>query len=84
MAQIGFLYLVDIDAVVSYLAVGDIVEAVDKICYRRLARARSSDKCHLLSGFGIYRYVVQHVLAFFVGKINVNKANVPAQASVCQ
>ena len=34
-AEVCFLYLVDIDAVVSYLAVLNVVKSVDKIRYRR-------------------------------------------------
>ena len=49
-AQVSFLYLVDIYAVIADLAVGDVIEAVDEVRYRGLARACRADKATFCPG----------------------------------
>ena len=52
-AEVCLLYLVDIDIVVAYLAVLDIVEAVDKVCDGGLSGTGGTYECDLLTGFGM-------------------------------
>ena len=81
-AQIGLFDLVDVDAVVTNLAVGNVVEAVDQVGDGGLARARSAHEGHLLAGFGVQGNVVEHFLALFVGKVHVRHAHVALQQGV--
>ena len=81
-AQIVLLDLVDVDAVVADLAVGDVVEAVDEVGDGGLARAGRADEGHLLAGLGIDRHVVQHVLALHIGKVHVRQPHVAAQRRI--
>ena len=81
-AQIGLLDLVDVDAVVADLAVGDVVEAVDEVCDRRLARARSSHEGDLLPRLRVQADIVQDDLFGNVAEVDVEHADVPFQLSV--
>ena len=58
-AQVGLLDLVDVDAVIANLAVGNIVEPVDQVGDRGLAGTGGAYKGDLLAGFGIEADVVQ-------------------------
>ena len=53
VAQVGLFDVVDVDAVIADLAVGDVVEAVDEVRDGGLARAGRADKGQLLPGLGI-------------------------------
>ena len=65
-AQVGLADLVDVDAVVADLAVGDVVEAVDEVGDGRLARTGGADKRDLLARLGKHGHAVQH---FVVGRV---------------
>ena len=52
-AKIGFFDLVDIDAVITDLAVGDIIEPVDQVGDGGLAGTGGAHKGDLLTGVGI-------------------------------
>ena len=54
-AQVGLLDLVDVDAVVADLAVGDVVEAVDEVGDGRLASTGGAHEGDLLTRLGIER-----------------------------
>ena len=75
-AQVGLLYLLDIDAVIGYLALGDIVKSVDKVGDRGLARARRADKGNLLPRHRIERDVLQNGLLAVVAEADVVEAHV--------
>ena len=53
MSEIRFLNLVNVDSIITDLAVLDIIETVDQIGDRRLTCSGRSDECNLLSRFGI-------------------------------
>ena len=61
-AQICLFDLIDIDAVVTDLAVGNVVEAVQKVGDRSLTRARGADKGDLLPRLCVNADVVQYDL----------------------
>ena len=63
-AQVGLFDLVDVDAVVADLAVGNVVKAVDEVRDGRLARAGRADKGDLLARLGVDGDVVQDRLVF--------------------
>ena len=54
-AQIGFFDLVDVNAVIADLAVGDVIKAVDEVGDRGFARAGRADERDLLAGLGVQR-----------------------------
>ena len=70
-AQIGLADLIDIDAVIADLAVGNVVEAVDEVRDRRLSGASRADEGHLLAGFGVERDVVQDFLIRRVAEVHM-------------
>ena len=69
-AQVGLFDLIDIDAVVADLAVGDVVEAVDEVRDRRLACAGRADEGNFLARLRVERNVVQHDLVGHVAEIH--------------
>ena len=81
-AQIRLLDLVDVDAVVADLAVGNVVKAIDEVRDGRFARAGRADEGDLLARLGVNGYVVQHVLALGVGEVHIGEAHVAAQLGV--
>ena len=70
-AQIGLFDLVDIDAVVTYLAVVYVIEAIDEVGYRGLARARRAHERHFLPGFGIERDVFEYELFGRIAEVHM-------------
>ena len=82
MPQIGLGDLVDVDAVVADLAVGNIIEPVDEVRDRGLARAGSAHKGDLLPGMGIERHVMQHGLARHIAKVHILHGDVALQLRV--
>ena len=78
-AQVGLADLVDVDAVVADLAVGDVVEAVDEVGDGRFACTGGAHEGDLLTGFGKDAHVMQHLVVGRVAKVNVVHANVAAQ-----
>ena len=69
--EVGFPYLVYVDAVVADLAVCDVVEAVDQVGYRGLPRSGGTHEGDLLARVCIEGYVVQDLLAGDVGEVHV-------------
>ena len=82
VAQIGLLDLVDVNTVVTDLAIVDIVEAVDEVGDGGLARAGGADEGQLLAGLGVEGDVVQNRLFRRVAEVDVEEAHVAHQASV--
>ena len=80
--QVGLANLVDVDAVVADLAVGDVIEAVDEVGDRRLAGTSGTDKCDLLTRLGVYGHAVQHLVVGRVAKVNVVHDQVATQRHV--
>jgi len=76
VAQIRLADVVDVDAVVADLAVGDVVEAVDEVRDRGLAGAGRADEGQFLAGLGEKRNIVQDGLALLIGKVDVEEAHV--------
>ena len=70
-SQIRLLDLIDIDAVIADLAVCDIVETVDQVGDRHLARAGSADKGDLLPRFCIKADVVQDDLVVVIAEVHI-------------
>ena len=73
--QIRLLDLVDIDTVVTDLAVCDIIEAVDQVGDRRLSCSCCADKGNLLSRFRIQADIVKHDLILVITEVYVVKDN---------
>ena len=70
-AQIGLADLIDVDAVIADLGVGNVVEAVDEVRDRRLSGAGRADEGHLLARFSIERDVVQDFLVRRVAEVHM-------------
>ena len=83
-SQIGFLYLVYVYSVISYLSVFDVVKAVDKVCYRCLSGSGRSDKSDLLPRLRPKGYIVKHGLAFFICKIHIEEPYISLELGICQ
>ena len=81
-AQVGFFYLVDVDAVVAHFAVGDVVKPVEQVGYRSFARARRADESDLLPRLGVDGNVAKHRLALFVLEVDLGKHNVAAKPRI--
>ena len=81
-AEVGFLDLVDVDAVVPDLAVLDVVEAVDKVGDSGLAGAGGADEGDLLARTAIEVDVVQDGLVRYIAEIDVRKGDVAFQLVV--
>ena len=82
VAQIVLLDLVDIDAVIADLAVGNVVETGQKVRNGRLASAGSAYKGDLLAWLGVDADVVQHDLLRGVAEVHVVQHNVALQLGV--
>ena len=74
--------LVDVDAVVADLTVGDVVEAVDQVRDRRLAGARGAHEGDLLAGLCPQGDVVQDLLLSVVGEVDILHDQFATQARV--
>ena len=81
-AEVGFLDLVDVDAVVPDLAVLDVVEAVDKVGDGGLAGTGGADEGDLLARTAIEVDVVQDGLARHIAEIDIRKGDVAFQLVV--
>ena len=81
-AQVGLLYLVDIDSVVAYFAVRDVVEAVYEVRDRRLACAGRADEGYLLAGLCPEADVVQHQLVLVVAEVHAVEHDAALQLGV--
>ena len=80
-AQVGLLDLVDVDAVVADLAVGDVVEAVDQVRDGRLARAGGADEGDLLAGLRVHAYMPWSTcLSGRVAEVDVVHADIALRA----
>ena len=80
--QVRLADLVDVDAVVADLAVGDVVEAVDQVRDRCLACSRGTHEGDLLTGLGPQGDVVQDILLIVVGEVHALHDEFAAQARV--
>ena len=74
--------LVDVDAVVADLAVGNVVEAVDEVGDGRLTGTGGTDKRDLLARLGIYGHAVQHLVVGRIAKVHVIHDQVTTQRHV--
>ena len=70
-SQIRLFDLVDVDPVVSDLAVRNVIETVDQIGDRRLACPGSADKSDLLARLCVEADIVQDDLVFIVSEIHI-------------
>ena len=76
MAQISLFNFVYIDAVISYLAVCYIVEAVDKVSDGSLSCSGGADKGNLLTGCCKKINVVQHNFLRHISEIHIIKYHI--------
>ena len=81
-SEVSLLDLVDVDAVVSDLTVGNIVESVDEVGNCCLTCTCRTYESNLLSRFGVQRNSVQNSLVFFVTEHYVFKSYVTTQWNV--
>ena len=81
-AQVALADLVDVDAVVADLAVGDVIEAVDEVRDGGLAGTRRADERDLLAGLREERDVVQDGVVRRVAKVDVREADVARERRV--
>ena len=80
--EVRLFDVVDVDAVVADLAVGDVVEAVNEVCDRSFACAGRADEGELLTGLGVKGHVMKHRLIRHVAKVYVKEANVALEQTV--
>ena len=76
MPEIFLSYLIYIDAVIPYLTVLYVIEAVDKVGDRGLAGSRRAYKGYLLPRKGKHFDIVQHHLFVIVAEINIIKHHI--------
>ena len=79
-AQVRLFNPIDIDAVIAYFAVCNIVKAIYEIGNSCFARTCCADKGNFLPWFCKERYVVKYRFAFFVFKINFAEAYITRDA----
>ena len=77
MPQVVFFNLIDIDPVVTNLAVLHIIKAVDQIGDRCFPGAGGSHKGNLLPRPCIYLNIVQNLLFLRIAKIHMVKYHIP-------
>ena len=82
MPQIGLGDLIDVDAVVADLAVGNVVEPVDEVRNGGLAGAGSAHEGDLLAGMGIEGHVMQHGLLRHIAKVHVLHGDVALELRI--
>ena len=82
MSQIVLFYLIYINAVVSDLTVGDVVETVYQIGNSRLTRSGRTDERDLLPRFCMERKILKHHLSSVVTEINVIELDVALDLAV--
>lgn len=80
--EVRLFDLIDIDVIVTDLAVGDIVEPVDQVGNGGLAGAGGTHEGHFLAGFGVQADVVQHHFVRCVAEIHVKELYIALQAGV--
>ena len=71
--EIRLLHPADVDAVIGYLALVNIVKAVNQVGNGGLACAGGADKCDLLTLLGVERNIVKHGLDTIVAEIHIVK-----------
>ena len=74
--------MVDVDAVVADLAVGDVIKPVNEVGDRSFACAGRADEGELLTGLGVKGHVMKHRLIRHVAKVYVKEANVALEQTV--
>ena len=79
MAKVALSDIADIDAVVGDRARLNVVEAVDEVGDRRLARARRTDEGDLLPGLCVEGDVVEHRLALLIAERDAVEADIALQ-----
>ena len=82
MAQISLFNLVYIDAVISYLAVCYIVEAVDKVGYSSLSCSGGADKGNFLTGCCKKVHIMQHNFHRHISEIHIVKYHIALELFV--
>ena len=68
--------VVDADAVIVDLSVGNVIKAVDQVRDGGLARAGGSHKGQLLSRLCKERDIMENRLSLLIGKVHMVKAHV--------
>ena len=76
MAEIRLLYIPDVNAVIGYLALLYVIEAVYKVGYGGLARAGSADEGYLLPRLCKEAHIVEDYLIRDVAKVHVLQSHV--------
>ena len=76
-AEVSFLNLIDIDAVIADLSVCDIVEPVDQVGNGGLAGSRGPYKGDLLARLREKRDIVQDDLVLIVAEIHIVHDHTP-------
>ncbi len=74
--------MVDVDAIVADLAVGNVIKAIDQVGDGGLACAGGAHKGDLLARLRIDGHIVQHGLAFLVAKVHILQAHVALQQRI--
>ena len=80
--QILLADLVDVDAVVADLAVGDVVESVDEVGDGGLACAGGADEGHFLTGMGVQGDVMQHRFLRHIAEVYLVHGDLAPQGGV--
>ncbi len=75
-AQIRFLNLIDVDSVIPYLTVLNVIEAVNQVRNRGLTRAGRTDEGNLLSRLCIQLHVMENHLIIIISEIYAVKYDV--------
>ena len=82
MPQIRFFDLVDVDAVITDLPVGHIVESVDQIGNRSLSGSGGADEGNLLPRRRVHPDVVEHDLVVGVAEVHAVEDHVSLQLHI--
>ena len=82
VAEVRLFDVVDVDAVISNLAVGDVIKPVNEVCDRSFACAGRADEGELLAGLGVKGHVMKHLLIRHIAKVYVKEANVALEQTV--
>ena len=81
-SQIIFLNIVDVNSIISYFTILNIIEPVDKISNCSFSCSGTSDKCNLLSRCSIHFNIVKYHFVRIIAKVNSVKCYITSKSCV--
>ena len=84
VTKIGLLDLIDVDVIVTDLAVRDVIEAVDEVRDRCLTCTGRTYKGDLLARLGVERYIEEYLLLTVVTEVDIEETDIALYLGIGQ